>query len=90
MTYLVATMELVFDEKYIIDEMLETGEYGIGGYPITQEAMVEFVRMRAWGYAHEDHYQYNDTQTMLSVKNEEGDDLFYWESKGYTSGTGSK
>jgi hypothetical protein len=86
MTYLVASIEMVFDEKYIVNEMLETGEYGIGRYPITQEAMIEFVRMRAWGYNHEDIYQYNDIQTMLSVKNEDWDTLFYWESKGYKSG----
>lgn len=86
MTYLIASIEMVFDEQYIIEKMLETGEYGIGGYPISQEAMIEFVRMRAWGYDHEDIYQYSDTQTMLSVKNEDYDNLFYWESKGYTSG----
>jgi len=86
MTYLVATVEFVFDEEYIIKEMLKTGEYGIGGYPISQESMLEFVRMRAWGYAHEDVYQNNDEQTILTIKNEDGDDLFYWESKGYKSG----
>jgi hypothetical protein len=82
----VATIEAVFDEEYIIKEMLATGEYGIGGYPISQEAMVDFVRMRTFGYNHEDIFEYGDEQTMLSVKNEDGTDLFYWESKGYKSG----
>jgi hypothetical protein len=85
-TYLVATIETVFDEEYIIKEMLATGEYGINGYPISQEAMVEFVRMRTWGYAHEDTFEYGDEQTILTVKNEDGTDLFYWESKVYKSG----
>jgi hypothetical protein len=86
MTYLLATIEVVYDEKYIIEQMLDTGEYGIGGYPISQEAMIDFVRMRTFGYNHEEIFQYGDEQTILTVKNEDGDDLFYWESKGYTSG----
>jgi hypothetical protein len=82
----VATIEAVFDEEYIIKEMLATGEYGIGGYPISQEAMVDFVRMRAFGTDIETVFQYADEQTMLTVKDEDGTDLFYWESKGYKSG----
>jgi hypothetical protein len=38
--------EVIYDEEYIIKEMLETGEYGINAHPISHEAMVEFVKDR--------------------------------------------
>ena len=48
MVYLVATTEVIYDEQYIIKEMLATGEYGVHGHPISHEAIVEFIKDREW------------------------------------------
>jgi hypothetical protein len=52
MTYLVAVTEVVYDEEYLIKEMLATGEYGINAHPISHEAMVEFIKDREWQIEH--------------------------------------
>ena len=44
-----ATWTMAIDEQVLVKEMLETGEYGIGGYPISEESMVEFFRQWAFG-----------------------------------------
>ena len=46
---LTATWSMTIDEDTLIREMLATGEYGIGGYPISEESMVEFFRNWAFG-----------------------------------------
>ena len=51
MTYLVATTEVIYSEEALIKMMLDTGEYGIHGYPISHEAMVEFVKDQEWQIA---------------------------------------
>jgi hypothetical protein len=37
------------EEDVLVQEMLATGEYGIGGHPISEESMVEFFRNWAFG-----------------------------------------
>lgn len=44
-----ATWSMTIDEDTLVKEMLATGEYGIGGYPISEESMVEFFRNWAFG-----------------------------------------
>lgn len=46
---LVATWSMNIDEDTLIKEMLATGEYGMGGYPISEESMTEFFRNWAFG-----------------------------------------
>jgi len=46
---LTANWSMTIDEDTLIKEMLATGEYGIGGYPISEESMVEFFRNWAFG-----------------------------------------
>jgi hypothetical protein len=53
MTYLVATTEINYDEEDLIKMMLATGEYGIHGYPISHEAMVEFIKDSEWQIEHQ-------------------------------------
>jgi hypothetical protein len=78
MTYLVATTEVIFSEEYIIKEMLETGEYGLHGHPISHEAMVEFVKDREWQIEHQLFLnRYTDVPVQISIKGENGDDLFF-------------
>ena len=82
MTYLVATTEVIFSEEYIIKEMLATGEYGIHGYPISHEAMVEFVKDHEWQIEHQlflDRYPHVPVQ--ISIKDEDGTDLFFAKNK---------
>jgi hypothetical protein len=78
MTYLVATTEVIFSEEYIIKEMLETGEYGLHGHPISHEAMVEFVKDREWQIEHNLFLdRYTKTPVQISIKDEDGTDLFF-------------
>lgn len=34
---------VVYDEKDIVSQMLDTGEYGVGNHDITEDAILEFV-----------------------------------------------
>jgi hypothetical protein len=52
-----ATWTVTIDEVTLIKEMLETGEYGIGGHPITEESMVEFFRNRVFGLEPDNYEQ---------------------------------
>ena len=52
MVFIVATTEVIYDEEYLIKEMLATGEYGIHAHPISHEAMIEFVKDREWQIEH--------------------------------------
>jgi hypothetical protein len=44
-----ATWAMEIEEEVLVQEMLATGEYGIGGHPISEESMVEFFRNWAFG-----------------------------------------
>ena len=79
MTYLVATVEVVYDEIELIKEMLETGEYGINGYPITEQSMIEFVKNREFGIEHETFFKNWTSPLYASIKNEDGNDLWAYE-----------
>ena len=80
MTYLVARIDVVYDEEQIVKEMLETGEYGIGGYPISEEAMVEFVKAKEFGFDHEHHFDSWAVPLFASISNEDGTDLWYYDN----------
>jgi len=78
MVYLVATTEVIYDEEYLIKEMLATGEYGVHGHPISHEAIVEFVKDREWQIDHQLFLdRYEDVPAQISVKDEDGTDLFF-------------
>jgi hypothetical protein len=81
MTYLVAMTEVIYDEEYIIKEMLETGEYGINAHPISHEAMVEFVKDREWQIEHHLFLDKFDVPAQISIKDEDGTDLFFAKNK---------
>ena len=82
MTYLVARTEVVYSEDYLIREMLKTGEYGINAHPISHEAMVEFVKDREWQIEHQLFFNGYDVPVQISIKDEDGTDLFYAEKFG--------
>lgn len=44
-----ATWSMSIDEDVLVREMLASGEYGIGGYPISEVSMTEFFRNWAFG-----------------------------------------
>ena len=81
MTYLVATTEVVYDEEYIIKEMLATGEYGINAHPISHEAMIEFVKDREWQIEHQLFLDRYDVPVYITVKDEDGEDLFFAKNR---------
>jgi hypothetical protein len=75
--YIVAVKEVIYDEQYIIKEMLETGEYGINAHPISHEAIVEFIRDREWGLDTTDYLSKCELPTQISVQDEDGEALFF-------------
>ena len=80
--YLVATTEVIYDEQYIIKEMLATGEYGINAHPISSEAIVEFVKDREWQIEHHLFLDgYKDVPVQISIKDEDGTDVFFAKNK---------
>ena len=81
MTYLVATTEIIYDEQYIIKEMLATGEYGVHGHPISHEAIVEFIKDREWQIEHNLFLDNFDIPVQISIKDEDGTDLFFARNK---------
>ena len=81
MVYLVATTEVIYDENYIIKEMLNTGEYGIHGHPISHEDIVEFIKDREWQIEHSLFLDKFDIPAQLSIKDEDGTDLFFARNK---------
>ena len=81
MTYIVATTEVVYSEEYLIKEMLATGEYGINAYPITHDAMIEFVKDREWQIDHNLFLDKFDVPVYISIKDEDGTDLFFAKNK---------
>jgi len=81
MVFIVATTEVIYQEDYLIKEMLETGEYGIHGYPISHEAMVEFVKDREWQIDHSLFLDKFDVPAQISIKDEDGTDLFFARNK---------
>jgi hypothetical protein len=81
MTYLVAMTEVIYDEEYIIKEMLETGEYGINAYPISHEAMVEFVKDREWQIDHSLFLTKYDIPVIITIKDEEGNYVLFAQNK---------
>ena len=81
MVYLVATTEVIYDEQYIIKEMLATGEYGVHGYPISHEAIVEFIKDREWQIEHNLFLDNFDIPVQISIKDEDGTDLFFARNK---------
>jgi len=81
MVYLVATTEVIYDENYIIKEMLATGEYGVHGHPISHEAIVEFIKDREWQIEHSLFLDKFDIPAQISIKDEDGTDLFCARNK---------
>ena len=81
MTYLVATTEVIYSEEALIKMMLDTGEYGIHGYPISHEAMIEFVKDREWQIDHDLFLDKFDVPAQISIKDEDGTDLFFARNK---------
>jgi hypothetical protein len=81
MTYLVAVTEVVYDEEYLIKEMLATGEYGIHGHPISHEAMVEFVKDTEWQIDHNLFLTKYGIPVSIAIKDEDGTDLFFAQNK---------
>jgi hypothetical protein len=80
--YLVATTEVIYDEQYIIKEMLATGDYGVHGHPISHEAIVEFVKDREWQIEHHLFLDgYKDVPVQISIKDEDGTDVFFAKNK---------
>ena len=81
MVYIVAVTEVVYDEEYLIKEMLATGEYGINAHPISHEAMVEFVKDREWQIEHDLFLTNYDVPASIAIKDEDGTDLFFAQNK---------
>jgi hypothetical protein len=81
MVYLVATTEVIYDEQYIIKEMLATGEYGVHGHPISHEAIGEFIKDREWQIEHSLFLDKFDIPAQISIKDEDGTDLFFARNK---------
>ena len=81
MVYIVAVTEVVYDEEYLIKEMLATGEYGINAHPISHEAMVEFVKDREWQIDHDLFLTNYDVPVSIAIKDEDGTDLFFAQNK---------
>jgi hypothetical protein len=81
MVYIVATTEVIYDEEYLIKQMLATGEYGINAYPITHDAMIEFVKDREWQIEHHLFLDKFDVPAQISIKDEDGTDLFFAKNK---------
>lgn len=77
--YIVAVTEKIYEEDFIIKEMLATGEYGIGGHPISHEAIIEFIRDREWGLGdvERDFLKKQEVDTQISIKDEDGEDLYF-------------
>ncbi len=81
MVFIVATTEVIYQEEYLIKEMLATGEYGIHGYPISHGAMIEFVKDREWQIDHQLFLDKFDVPAQISIKDEDGTDLFFARNK---------
>jgi hypothetical protein len=81
MTYLVATTEIIYSEEALIKMMLATGEYGIHGYPISHEAMIEFVKDREWQIDHDLFLDKFDVPAQIRIIDEDGTDLFFARNK---------
>jgi hypothetical protein len=79
--YLVTKYEIVFNEDHIIKMMLETGEYGINGYPISHEAIVDFVKVFSYGEDIKANYEdeYPDHKKLFTIQDPDGETLFYQE-----------
>jgi len=81
MTYLVATTEVIYSEEALVKMMLETGEYGIHGYPISHEAMIEFVKDNEWQIEHNLFLDKFNVPAQISIKDEDGTDLFFAKNR---------
>jgi hypothetical protein len=81
MTYLVATTEVIYQEADLIKMMLDTGEYGIHGHPISHEAMVEFVKDQEWQIEHNLFLDKFNVPVYISIRDEDGTDLFFAKNK---------
>ena len=81
MVYLVATTEVIYDEQELIKKMLDTGEYGIHGHPISHEAMIEFVKNEEWQIEHGFFLDKFNVPVQISIKDEDGTDLFFAKNK---------
>jgi hypothetical protein len=81
MTYLVATTEVIYSEEALIKMMLATGEYGINGYPISHEAMIEFVKNEEWQIEHNLFLDKFNVPVYISLRDEDGTDLFFAKNK---------
>ena len=77
--YLVTTVEKIYDEDFIIKEMLATGEYGINAHPISHEAIIEFIRDREWGLGdvETEFLKNQEVPTQISIQDEDGESLYF-------------
>jgi hypothetical protein len=77
--YLVTTVEKIYDEDFIIREMLATGEYGINAHPISHEAIIEFIRDREWGLGdvETEFLKNQEVPTQISIQDEDGEALYF-------------
>ena len=77
--YLVTTVEKIYDEDFIIKEMLATGEYGINAHPISHEAIIEFIRDREWGLGdvETEFLKKQEVPTQISIQDEDGEALYF-------------
>lgn len=77
--YLVTVTEKIYDEDFIIKEMLATGEYGINAHPISHEAIIEFIRDREWGLGdvETEFLKNQEVPTQISIQDEDGESLYF-------------
>lgn len=70
----------VVEESDIVKEMLETGEYGIAGYPIDHNSIVEFVKLKFFGIDHWVHLSKGD-KTTLEINSDICDGLWEYDNE---------
>ena len=74
---IIASIDYTFDEEKVIQAMLETGEYGLGQHDITNNAIIEFIAMNAFGiscyYDEISDHPEGSTKTTYSISDSTGD-----------------
>jgi len=80
MALVVGTWQMSIDDTELVKQMVETGEYGIGGHPITEASMIEFFRNWVFGLdpnTYKDEWARNPAcHYHLSLTDEEGNTLW--------------
>lgn len=91
MALITGTWTMSIEDTELVKEMIETGEYGIGGYPISEASMIEFFRNWVFGLdpnTYKDKWACNPVcHYHLSLSDEEGTILWQdnYEAKGDTN-----